>query len=309
MAITVNRRRKAWMGGGFVEAALASNPTANALFAGLTASGTDVFLASRSTPQFRLPVSGGKDEIAIIEKRYLLGWNSRFDTARQLFREYLTSADPFENNVMRQDTTHATSSGIQKREEYQTYLDASSPLPTPFPPTRLGSQLAAVARTIGLRNVLGIPRQVFYVTLGGFDTHSSQSVDLPEKHRELSSALSAFKQAMIEMNAWDDVTAFTMSDFGRTLSDNGNGTDHGWGSHHFVVGGGINGGQIIGDVPEPEPDSPRFTKKRARMIPTISVEQYAASLGSWFGLNDEELNGLFPNRGRFDTGAVTLFNG
>jgi len=294
-------------GGGFVDAALASNPTSKALYASISASENSVFLASQTTPQFQLPQRQGKN-LKIVDKRALLGSNIRYDNARDLLTAYLSTPDPFQNNLMRQDTAHATASGIKNNAEYQSFLDMVAPITTVFPATSLGAQLAAVAQAIGLRDVLGLPRQVFYVTLSGLDTHSDQSTDLPAKHQELSMAMAAFKKAMVELNAWNDVTAFTMSDFGRTLTANGNGTDHGWGSHHFVMGGSVNGGKIIGNIPEPTPDSSRFTKRRARMIPTLSIEQYASNLGSWFGLNNDELNQLFPNLTRFDSAAIDLFS-
>lgn len=300
--------RLGW-GGSFAEVALTANPTARSLYASITAAGNDVFLASQNTPQFQLPIGQGNENLSILDKRYLIGSNSRFDEARRLLQSFFEQPDPLEQNLMSQDIASLTSRGLKNRAQYQSYLDSVPALTTPFPATKLGSQLAAVAQAISLRNVLNIPRQVFYVTLGGFDTHSSQSADLPEKHTELSMAISAFHKAMVEIDVWDDVTAFTMSDFGRTLSTNGNGTDHGWGAHHFVFGGSVDGGKIVGEVPEPKPDSSRFTERRARMIPTLSVEQYAASLGSWFGLDDEELNILFPNLVRFDPSRLALFTG
>ena len=104
---------------------------------------------------------------------------------------------------------------------------------------------------------------------------------------------------MIERNVWNDVTVFTASDFGRTLIDNGDGTDHGWGNHHFVMGGSVVGGQIYGDIPSPDIESTFYTQTRGRLIPTTSVEQYANTLGRWFGLTDSELATALPNLARF----------
>ncbi|MEL7231204.1 MAG: DUF1501 domain-containing protein, partial [Pseudomonadota bacterium] len=114
---------------------------------------------------------------------------------------------------------------------------------------------------------------------------------------------------MIETGAWDDVVVFTMSDFGRTLADNGDGTDHGWGSHQFVFGGSVVGNRIYGDLPILDPDASNFTKSRARLIPSIAVEQYAATLGSWFGLDAGAIDQVLPNLGRFDARDLGFLGG
>jgi len=299
--------RYGW-GGGFVDAANAQDPTGNALFSAMSASELDVFLAGSSTTPFRLPTGNSSQELDVISKRWLLGSNQRFDTARKLLREHLLTTNQKHRSLMQRDIANATQRGVKNRAEYKSYLDMASPLAIDFPASKLGDQLSAVAKTISLRNVMGIPRQVFYVTLKGFDTHDSQSIDLPENHRILSMALDAFKHEMMEQNVWNDVAVFTMSDFGRTLSANGDGTDHGWGSHHFVMGGGVNGGEIHGEIPLPATSSKRFTKRRARMIPTLSIEQYGYHLGRWFGLDDDALYSLFPNLNRFDSAALNLFH-
>jgi len=305
-SLSTEGARYGW-GGGFVDAVNAQDPTGNALFSALTGSELDVFLAGNSTSPFRLPTGNSSQELDVISKRWLLGSNQRFDTARELLREHFLTTNQAHRSLMQRDIANATQRGVKNRAEYNSYLSMASPLAIEFPDTKLGDQLAAVAKTISLRNVMSIPRQVFYVTLRGFDTHDSQSIDLPENHRILSMALDAFKQEMIAQDAWNDVAVFTMSDFGRTLSANGDGTDHGWGSHHFVMGGGVNGGEIYGEIPEPTTNSERFTAKRARMIPTLSIEQYGYNLGRWFGLADDDLYGLFPNLNKFDSSALNLF--
>ena len=119
-------------------------------------------------------------------------------------------------------------------------------------------------------------------------------------HADLAESISTFRDAMIEIGEWNNVLVFTASDFGRTLIDNGNGTDHGWGGHHFVTGGQVRGKNIYGDIPTPELDNGQYTRTRGRLIPTTSVEQYAATMGSWFGLNDAELRSALPNLANFN---------
>jgi len=112
---------------------------------------------------------------------------------------------------------------------------------------------------------------------------------------------------MGEMGTTDEVTTFTASDFGRTLLSNGDGTDHGWGNHHFVIGGAVNGKRILGDIPEYDTNSEAYTKDRNRMIPTISVDQYAGTLGRWFGVDDGDLTQMLPNIDNFSSRYLDLF--
>ena len=136
--------------------------------------------------------------------------------------------------------------------------------------------------------------------MGDFDTHSGQAGQIPSRHTELSEAVSAFRTEMINQGVWNDVTLFTMSEFGRTTIDNGDGTDHGWGGHHFVAGGSVAGKKIYGDIPTPDLGSDTFTSTHGRLIPKVSVEQYAATLGSWFGLDSSELAAALPNLSNFN---------
>ncbi|MEL7453274.1 MAG: DUF1501 domain-containing protein, partial [Pseudomonadota bacterium] len=159
--------------------------------------------------------------------------------------------------------------------------------------------LQTIAETIDVRNELQVSRQVFFAAIGGFDTHSNQANRLPQLQAQISDALAAFRQAMIERGVWDQVTLFTASDFGRTTIDNGDGTDHGWGGHHFVMGGSVQGQRIYGDLPAPNLDLPQYTNSRGRLIPSVSVEQYAATLGRWFGLAEDELVSALPNLSQF----------
>ena len=177
-------------------------------------------------------------------------------------------------------------------------LENAPPLATVFPDTWLGNQLEIVARMIGIRGDLGAIRQTFVVSHGGFDTHDSQLTDLPGLISDLSECVTAFYDALVELGVENDVTAFTQSEFSRTLNSNGNGTDHGWGTHSFVVGGAVNGGQIYGTPPDLTLEGPDDID-RGRMIPTIAVDQYAATLAKWFGVDPGLMDTVFPNLGNF----------
>lgn len=166
-------------------------------------------------------------------------------------------------------------------------------------------QLEAVARMIKYGKDTGLKRQVFYVQLSGFDTHSSQKTAHPALLRELSLGLGKFQAAMEEMGTENDVTTFTLSDFGRTATCNGDGTDHAWAGHNFVVGGAVNGG-VYGEMPDLTPNGSQESgyvggRNTGRIIPSIAVDQQLSTLTKWFGANDELINDLFPNLTNFSS--------
>ena len=148
------------------------------------------------------------------------------------------------------------------------------------------------------RRQLGVARQIFSVDLGGFDTHSNQATTLPQLQQQMSAAITSFYSALQELGLENQVTLFTASDFGRTLAVNDDGTDHGWGGHHFVIGGAVQGRQIIGAMPPPT-FGHNQDAGNGRLIPTTSVDQYAAALGSWWGASDSALSEIFPNLKNF----------
>jgi len=173
---------------------------------------------------------------------------------------------------------------------------------TPFPVNTepvnpLAQQLLTVARMIKARTTLGLTRQIFYCQLDGFDTHGNQLGDQDLLLQQLSQAVAAFQTAMHdELGVDQQVTLFTASEFGRTLNPNGSGgTDHAWGNHHFVVGGAVKGGQFYGQFPTLQLGSLVDANQRGTMIPTTSVDQYAATLAQWFGVPASQLGTLFPN--------------
>jgi uncharacterized protein (DUF1501 family) len=183
-------------------------------------------------------------------------------------------------------------------------------LQTRFPDTDLGNQLAAVALMIKVRAALGMSRQVFFVSVGNYDTHGSQLADQAGNLEQLSQALAAFHAATVEMDVAEGVTAFTASDFGRSLAVNSDGTDHGWGGHHFVVGGAVRGQRFYGLMPSlaqydeghPGNGNPDDTGY-GQIIPTLAVDQYSATLARWFGVDAGGIADLFPNLGRFPGGG------
>ena len=179
-----------------------------------------------------------------------------------------------------------------------TALEGAPPLATPFPNGYLAAQLRMVARLIAVRANLSLKRQIFFVSIGGFDHHDGLLADQPLLLAELSQALDAFYSATVELGVADNVTTFTASDFGRTLSSNGDGSDHGWGAHHFALGGAVRGGRFYGTMPRLQNDGPDDAGW-GQIIPTTSVDQYAATLARWFGVGEPELDLIFPNLNNF----------
>jgi uncharacterized protein (DUF1501 family) len=177
-------------------------------------------------------------------------------------------------------------------------LSANAPFSTQFSTSSLGQQLRTIARLIAGAPQLGLKRQIFFARIGGWDLHDAQLGAHANLFADVSRNLAAFYNATVELGCAEQVTTFTASDFGRTYNTNGDGSDHGWGSHHIVVGGAVKGGDIYGTMPNLTINGPDDTG-RGRWIPTTSVDEYAATLATWFGVSATNLPVVLPNIGRF----------
>jgi uncharacterized protein (DUF1501 family) len=172
----------------------------------------------------------------------------------------------------------------------------------------LAGAMQTVARIIAGRASLGVTRQIFFVQLGGFDTHNNQAQTHSQLLTQLGGAFEYFDAQMTTLGLGSQVTSFTISDFGRTLTSNSNGTDHGWGSHHFVVGGAVQGQDMYGKYPIVGVNQANDLGA-GRLIPTTSVEQYAGTLARWFGLTDSQIRTVFPNFANFGSSPYLGFMG
>jgi len=223
----------------------------------------------------------------------------------------------FDQGEGRATLVQASSAVTQDALDQRSALIAAGDptLTTAFPATGIGNQLKQVAKVIKLVPSIpgGVNRQVFFVSIGGFDTHNNQGKvggTQGNLWQQVSEAVSAFYQATIELGVSDKVTTFTLSDFSRTMkpaNPGGNvGTDHAWGSHQFVVGGAVNGGDFYGRYPTvdalgSDEDFDTGSNPRGRWIPTQGVDQYGATLANWYGLQPADLTYAFPNIGVYST--------
>lgn len=301
-------------GGNIGDLALGSNANSNSLFTCMSVAGNTVFLSGESALSYQMGTSGAVKINSVSSSVY--GSSAVRTAMMQLTQQ--TSSHRLENEYNR-----VTARAIGAENTVTTSLASpaaadSSTAPNPsfasFTPTvlannSLASQLKMVARLIAARDLLGAKRQVFFVSLGGFDMHDNLLSGHVTQLGRLSLAMTAFEESMMALGVADKVTAFTASDFGRTLTSNGDGSDHGWGSHHLIVGGAVNGtatrGRFYGSAPpisvgdSTTDANDQWHVGQGRLLPSTSVDQYAATLARWFGVNDTELAGILPNLANF----------
>ena len=228
----------------------------------------------------------------------LQGFNSssaataRYSALRQL---QMLPDDAALVNVIADSTSKAIDDG-----QLASQVLGGNTVSTKFPTSSLGQQLLQIAKIISVRNSLGQNRrQVFFANVGSFDTHANQILTHQSLLRDLSQSMNAFYTALGELGVSPDVTTFTLSEFGRTFQNSGNGTDHAWGSFHFIMGDAVRGGDFYGRYPSIVvggwQDVDTGTGARGRFLPTTSVDQYAATLAGWFGLDSAAIQAALPN--------------
>ncbi|MGR4868749.1 DUF1501 domain-containing protein [Variovorax sp. LARHSF232] len=291
-------------GGNIGDLVLGQN--SNSLFTCISVSGNAVFLSGDNTLQYQVG-SGGAVKIGSVS-----GTGSVFgsSTVKQAMAQLTQQA---RSHKLENEYNKVTKRAVDAEVTVTSAIGGTtSAFAGQFPATGLGRQLEMVARLIEGRGNLGAKRQVFFVSMGGFDLHDNLIANQGPLLKQLSDAMAAFQAAMAAKGIGDKVTTFTASDFGRTLASNGDGADHGWGNHHFMVGGAVNGNAIYGYAPPVSIDNssslPGYDGHvgQGRLIPTTSVDQYGATLGKWFGLGDAQLAEILPNLKNFGGGTLNV---
>ena len=265
----------------------------------INVSGNAVFLSGRSAVQYSITTGG---PIGLNARTSLQG-----STAASTLLKNLISAPGGLHDF---ETAHGAV-GKRAHDLYtlvSTQLASAPVTTTAFPAaadpqSSLGAQLAMVAKMISMGSEMGVKRQVFFVSTGRFDTHDQLGTLHPTLMANLGNALRAFYDTTVELGVSNQVTTFTGSDFGRALTSNNDGSDHGWGSMHFVLGGAVNGKKFYGINPTLANNGPDDIGQ-GRLVPTMAVDQYAATLASWFGVTAGNLTTAVPNIGNYAGSAL-----
>ncbi len=271
----------------------------NATFTCVNVSGNAVFLSGAAAVQYQVSTAGPVPFSALATPTSTLFGSAACSAA---LKGLITAP---RTHVLENEYTRVTKRSIDAGSVLASALAAAPAIATPFPANNsLGDQLKLVARMIASSGTLGAKRQVFFVSMGGFDTHDGLASIHPGLLTSVADALAAFHAATNELGVADKVTAFTASDFGRTMTAD-DGSDHGWGSMHFMLGGAVKGGRFYGTAPIVGNGGPDDVGQ-GRMLPSTSVDQYAATLGAWFGLSDSELLTVLPNLANFNPSQRNL---
>ncbi len=273
---------------------------ANATFTCVNVSGNAVFLSGHSAVQYQVATSG---PVAFSALPYSGAQTLFGSSACSAALKSLVTAP--RTHLFESEYTRVAARSISAGSVLTDALAAVPPLTTPFPAgNALADQLKFVARMISTAAATSTKRQVFFVSIGGFDTHDGLAAVHPGLLTTVAGAMTAFYQATVDLGVASQVTTFTASDFGRTMTAD-DGSDHGWGSMHFMLGGAVNGGRFFGTAPVVANGGPDDVGQ-GRMLPSTSVDQYAATLGKWFGISDTDLLTVLPNLSNYNVGQRNL---
>jgi uncharacterized protein (DUF1501 family) len=263
----------------------------NEISMSITLNGANSFQRGRTVSPYAV-TSGGATTIGFFNTGMT---NGVFSARANASRTVLTSPH---DNALAAAFGSITQEAQDDGELLTTVLRTAPTLTTRFGTSQTAARLAMVAKLISVASALGVKRQIFFVQLGGWDMHGAQASAYGPLLAELSGAMKNFYDATVELGVANQVTTFTASDFGRTYVPNAGGTDHGWGNHQLIMGGAVAGGEIYGQMPSLSVGANDDTG-RGRWIPTTSVDEYNATLATWFGVSAANLPVVLPNIGRF----------
>jgi len=257
----------------------------------ISLSGTNIFQAGNTVQEFAVTPNGSVGIGALTGSDFL---------AETLGAGVQSLLDQEYFDLFKQTYATKVNSSQDQHEAFAAAIEGLSPFATSFPGDRFGQNLNMVAQSIAAAPALGMNRQIFFVHFGGWDHHDEVLGNQEFSLSSLSQGLASFQATMEELGLADCVTTFTISDFARTLTSNGNGTDHGWGGNCMVMGGAVNGGQLYGSYPTLQLDSD-LEVGGGVLIPTMSTDVYFAELCLWFGLDPTNLTDVLPNIENFYT--------
>src|SRR5450432_793064 len=268
----------------------------NATFTCVNVSGNAVFLSGNTAVQYQVSTTG---PVAFSGIAAPLFGSAACSTALQS----LVTAP--RSHLFEAEYTRVAKRSIDAGGVLTTALAGAPAIATPFPAgNALADQLKFVARMISTASATSTKRQVFFVSIGGFDTHDGLAAIHPGLLTTVATALAAFHHSTLELGVASQVTTFTASDFGRTLTAD-DGSDHGWGSMHFMLGGAVNGGRFYGTAPVVANGGPDDVGQ-GRLLPSTGVDHYAATLGKWFGISDTDLLTVLPNLANYNASQRNL---
>lgn len=294
-------------GGRLMDALVAGQD--RSLFTAITVSGNALWLSGRDVRAYQVAAGGP----------VRMGAAQGMDALSQALHDVVATSHS--RHVMAADLADVNQRSLQAERQLSAALPGYGMAPFGPDDSMLGIRqgsgmvinplakaLQTAGRIIASHQTLGLRRQIFFVSLGGFDTHSGQSAQHAWLMAQLGHGLAYFDGLMQSLGLGDKVTTFTASDFGRSFTSNGDGTDHGWGAHHFIMGGAVQGGRLFGNWPRlslknthnNEFDGSDDQLLNGVLLPSMSVEQYGAALGAWLGVSGSGLSDVFPNLGRFD---------
>ena len=253
-------------------------------------SGTNVFQYGQNTVEFSANAENGSEGIYGYGDMYGIGPARTEAIDRMLNHTY--------DDIYKKTYINILGNAKDASLEFRAAIDGVDDFTTPFSGNRISQSFRMIAKAIAARDTLGFKRQIFFVNFGGWDHHDELLTNQANMLGVVNNAMTEFSAVLEEMNMFDDVTTFSISEFGRTLTSNGNGTDHAWGGNVMAMGGSVNGGDMFGTYPSLELDNP-YELQDGVMLPTTSSDLYFAELALWFGVPESELNTLFPNLSNF----------
>ncbi len=270
-----------------------SNPTEPALF---SLAGNSIWQRGLNPLDFVLNANTGVEKISAFENKTWPRWRaSRINAWSKILQ---SNKSAFLEQQMAKTYVNADERISALAEEIANAQEINTEYPDE---NKLAKQLKMVAKMISIREKLGMKRQIFFVAMGGWDSHSNQLTNHAENLRKLNDALNSFQKTTVELGLEDSVTTFTASEFGRSYTANDDGTDHAWAEHNLVMGGAVKGGQIHGELLDQTVDGDDDASDTGRFIPKYGVDQYGATLAKWMGMSDSDLSEIFPNLDNFNT--------